>query len=51
MKIKFILRYFEKTKYLGMKKEHIKIFKTMEDLIDFRDDHKIKDYEIYRQVI
>ena len=51
LKIKFILKYYTKSKYIGMKKEHLKIFKTMEDLIDFRTDHKIKEYEIYKQIV
>ena len=51
LKIKFILKYYTRSKYIGMKKEHLKIFKTMEDLIDFRTDHKIKEYEIYKQIV
>ena len=51
MKIKFILRWFTASKYFGMQKEHIKLFDDMNDLVDYRSDHNIKQYEIYRQVI
>ena len=51
MRIKFILRWFTSSKYFGMQKEHIKLFDDMNDLVDYRSDHKIKHYEIYRQVI
>lgn len=51
MKINFILRYFTSSKYLGMNKEHIKVFSGMNDLVSYRNKHKIQKYEIYRQVI
>lgn len=49
--IKFILVYYVRSRYLGMKKQHIEIFNTMEDLLEFRREHKIKVYEMYRQIV
>lgn len=49
--IKFILVYYNRSKYIGMKKQHIKIFNNMQDLVYYRDKNGIKNFEIYKQVI
>lgn len=52
MKIKFILVYYTRSKYLGMKKEHVEIFDNFEDLVKRRNNLKIKtDYQIYKQIV
>ena len=50
-KIKFILVYYTKSRYLGMKKENIKIFNNIEDLIFYRERHGIEDYQMYKQMV
>ena len=49
--IRYILVYYNKSRYLGMKKEHIEIFNSMEELINYRNKHKIHYYEIYKQIV
>lgn len=49
--IKFILRWFTNSRYFGMKREHLKIFDNIEELIEFRENNEIEDYEIYKQII
>lgn len=49
MKIKIILRWFTNSKYFGMKREHLKIFEDYEELIEFRKNNKIMNYEIYKE--
>ena len=49
--IKFILVYYTSSKYLTMKKQHIKIFNNMNDLVNYRTKLKIKKYEIYKQIV
>lgn len=52
MKIKFILIYYTRSRYLGMKKEHIEIFDSFEALVKRRNYLKIrKDYQIYKQIV
>ena len=50
MKIKYILVYYEKSRYLGMEKQRIEIFNNLEELIKYRDKHGVKKYEIYKQI-
>lgn len=52
MKIKYILVYYTRSRYLGMKKQHVEIFKSMEDLVHYRNKLEInKNYEIYKQIV
>ena len=51
MMIKYILVYYVRSRYLGMKRERIEIFNSLEELVKYRTKHGIKQYEMYRQVI
>ena len=51
MKIKFILRWYTNSRYFGMKREHLKIFNDILDLVEFRENNEIEDYEMYKQII
>ena len=52
MKIKFILVYYTRSKYLGMKKEHFEMFDSFEDLVKRRNQLGIrKDYKIFKQIV
>ena len=51
MKIKFILVYYTKSRYLGMKKQHVEIFKNMEELVNFRNKLGNVKWEVYKQVL
>ena len=51
MKIKFILIYYTRSRYFGMRREHILIFRSIEDLVSFREKHEIEDYEMYKQIV
>lgn len=49
--IKFILRWFTNSRYFGMKREHLKIFEDIEELIEFRKNNKIMNYEMYKEIL
>lgn len=51
MKIKYILIYYTKSKYLGMKKQHIEIYNNLEELVYYREKRNINNYEMYKQII
>ena len=51
MKIKYILRWFTNSRYFGMKREHLKIFDDLLELVEFRENNEIENYEMYEQII
>lgn len=51
MKIKFILVYYTRSKYLGMKKQHIEVYSNLKDLVFYREKRNIEEYEIYKQIV
>ena len=51
MKIKYILVYYTRSKYLGMTKQHIEIFDNMEELLKYRKKHDISIYQMYKQIV
>lgn len=50
MKIKYILIFYTKSRYFGMKRQHIEIYNNLEELVFYRERRNIENYEMYKQI-
>ena len=49
--MEYLVKYYTKSKYIGCVRCDIMEFKTMDEVLDFIIENKIKEYTIYKKYV